>query len=137
MKQLVSHHVSGKLKIAPEHTEKNILTLMGKPDISKLVQFKKEFDTMTRNAGKKQFLTYYLIAAHPGCREKDMMQMKQFVRQNLKIAPEQVQIFTPSPSTFSSLMYCTGTNPFTNEKIFVERNLKACEKQKSLIVNKH
>ena len=136
LKQIVNHHVSGQLKIAPEHTEDNILNLMGKPKNKYLLDFKKEFDTYSEKSGKKQFLTYYLIAAHPGCREADMRKLKKFTREKLKTNPEQVQIFTPTPSTYSTLMYYTGLNPFTGKKIFVEKSFNGRKKQKQIVTEK-
>lgn len=132
--ELVRHHVSGQLKIAPEHTEDNVLCLMGKPEIKPILKFKKEFDAISKKMGKKQFLTYYLIAAHPGCKLEDMKKVKKFTREKLHIQPEQIQIFTPTPSTYSSLMYCTGKNPFSSEKIFVEKNFKGRENQKRIVL---
>ena len=81
-------------------------------------------------------MTYYLIAAHPGCSEKDMLDLKIFASEELKISPEQVQIFTPTPSTYSTLMYYTEINPFTNKKIFVEKDNGKKEKQKTIIIPK-
>ena len=72
----------------------------------------------SRAAGKNQFLTYYMIAAHPGCEEKDMRAAKRFVSDRMRMNPEQVQIFTPLPSSWSSVMYWTGKDPFTGEKLF-------------------
>jgi radical SAM superfamily enzyme YgiQ (UPF0313 family) len=85
---------------------------------------------------KKQFLTYYLIAAHPGCNLDDMRKMKTFAHEKLRIKPEQIQIFTPTPSTYSTLMYHTGLDPFTGNKIFVEKSLRGKEKQKAVITGK-
>jgi uncharacterized radical SAM protein YgiQ len=130
---VVAHHVSGQLKVAPEHTEDRVLDKMGKPGQDALLKFKRTFDEISRDAGKKQFLTYYLIAAHPGCTESDMKKMKRFVSQNLKIKPEQVQIFTPTPSTYSSLMYYTEIDPFTGEELFVEKALLQKQKQKDIV----
>lgn len=136
LKKLVHDNISGQMKIAPEHTCSHVLKLMGKQDTDQLKQFKTGFDTLNRHMGKKQFLTYYLIAGHPGCSLSDMKEMKQFVTRHLKISPEQVQIFTPTPSTWSTLMYHTGINPFTSEKIFVEKNPKQKQKQKQVAVQK-
>jgi len=136
LKQIVDHHVSGQLKIAPEHTEDAVLDLMGKPGNRYLLDFKKKFDAYSKKAGKKQFLTYYFIAAHPGCRDVDMEKLKKFTRKKLKINPEQVQIFTPTPSTYSSLMYYTGLNPFTGKKIFVEKDANRRDKQKQTLIKK-
>lgn len=133
LQELVEHHVSGQLKVAPEHTENHVLKLMGKPDIESLLEFKNRFDRKSKRAGKKQFLTYYLIAAHPGSTERDMHKLKQFVSRDLKINPEQVQIFTPTPGTWASVMYWTETDPFTGKKIFVEKNPHKKERQKRIV----
>ncbi len=136
LKQLVDHHTTGQMKIAPEHTEDNILAHMGKPGTESLVKFKQRFEQLNRKAGKKQFLTYYMIAAHPGCTEGDMRQMKRFVSSELRIAPEQVQIFTPTPSTYSSVMYWTEMDPWTLEPLFVEKDIERKRKQKDIITAK-
>jgi len=94
------------------------------------------FDRMTRSAGKEQFLTYYLIAAHPGCTTDDMKKLKRFTSEKLKMNPEQVQIFCPAPSTYSSLMYYTETDPFTGKPIFVEKDPRNKERQKNIAVKK-
>jgi len=94
------------------------------------------FSEYSRQAGLKQFLTYYLIAAHPGCTEGDMRCLKQFASRELHIYPEQVQLFTPLPSTYSALMYYTGLDPFTLKPLFVEKDPVRREKQKQIIVEK-
>jgi len=134
LKEIVYHHVSGQMKVAPEHTITHVLELMGKPDATLLIKLKKAFDDLSKSVSKKQFLTYYLIAAHPGCSLDDMQELKRFVNEKLQIKPEQVQIFTPTPSTYSTLMYHTGLNPFTGEKIFVEKSLRGKEKQKAVVI---
>ncbi|MDD4019597.1 MAG: DUF3362 domain-containing protein, partial [Kiritimatiellae bacterium] len=131
--ELAAHHVSGQLKLAPEHTEPHVLAAMGKPDNGALLLFKKTFDEANRKRNLKQFLTYYFIAAHPGCTDEDMRSLKRFVSQNLHLSPEQVQIFTPTPSTWSTAMYYTGVNPFTNEPIHVTRGLRAKQIQKDIL----
>lgn len=136
LKEIVENHVSGQLKIAPEHSEDHILRLMGKPGRQSLLKFKKDFDTISAKAGKKQFLTYYLIAAHPGCADEDMRRLKRFANQDLHISPEQVQIFTPTPSTYSSLMYYTGLDPFTLKPLYVEKDNSRKEQQKMIVVEK-
>ncbi|KSV18916.1 hypothetical protein DA01_00055 [Dehalococcoides mccartyi] len=136
LKELVQHHISGQMKVAPEHTQATVLNKMGKPGISGLLRFKELFDRMNKRFGKEQFLTYYLIAAHPGCTGSDMQKLRQFTRDNLKISPEQVQIFLPAPSTYSSLMYCTGLDPFTKKPLFVEKDPKNKEQQKNIAVAK-
>lgn len=136
LKEIVEHHVSGQLKIAPEHSEDHILAKMGKPGRKSLIRFKQDFDSLSAQIGKKQFLTYYLIAAHPGCTDEDMRHLKRFASLELHISPEQVQIFTPTPSTYSSLMYYTEMDPFTLNPIFVEKDISRKEKQKMIVVEK-
>jgi uncharacterized radical SAM protein YgiQ len=136
LEEVVNHHVSGQLKVAPEHTEDSVLSKMGKPGKASLVAFKTMFDQLSHQAGKEQYLTYYLIAAHPGCTEQDMHDLKRFVSQKLKINPEQVQIFTPTPSTYASLMYYTEMDPFTRQPIYVEKDLRRKVRQKEIVVQK-
>ncbi len=136
LKEIVEEHVSGQLKIAPEHTEKQVLDKMGKPGPASLLKFKEQFDSLSARSGKRQFLTYYIIAAHPGCTDLDMHRLKRFASQELQISPEQVQIFTPTPSTYSSLMYYTGLDPFTLKPLFVEKDPLRREKQKQIVVEK-
>ncbi|MFH1155571.1 MAG: YgiQ family radical SAM protein [Pseudomonadota bacterium] len=129
-------HVSGQMKVAPEHVIPAVLSLMGKPDQKSLLAFKEAFDRLSLKAGKQQFLTYYLIAAHPGCTLADMKALKRFALAELGISPEQVQIFTPTPSTWSTLMYHTGLDPFTGKTLFVERLAPAREAQKRAVTDK-
>lgn len=136
LKELVEHHVSGQLKLAPEHTQPAVLKRMGKPGTGSLLAFKKRFDGLSQVVRKQQFLTYYLIAAHPGCTDGDMLALKEFASQKLGILPEQVQIFTPTPSTYASLMYYTEMDPFTREHIFVEKNTERRAYQKMIITGR-
>ena len=132
--EISQHHVSGQLKIAPEHCDPFVLDKMGKPDHENLVWFKNKFDQFSRSAGKDQYLTYYFIAAHPGCSDHDMQALRRFTDSKLNIRPEQVQIFTPTPSTYSTLMYYTNKDPFTGEELFVEKDPKRKQKQKDILV---
>jgi uncharacterized radical SAM protein YgiQ len=132
--EVVQHHTSGQLKIAPEHMDPVILHLMGKPSNATLTRFKSEFDRLSREAGKQQFLTYYLIAAYPGSSDREMRNLKEFAVRELKVLPEQVQVFTPTPSTYASVMYYTEQDPFTGKPIFIEKSLKRKEHQKHLVV---
>ena len=136
LKEIIKDHISGQMKIAPEHTEDKILGLMGKDGKSCLNEFKNQFYKINNELGKKQFLTYYLIAAHPGCKDKDMMDLKRYASQELRVNPEQVQIFTPTPSTYSTLMYYTEKDPFTNQKLFVEKDNGKKQKQKDIVTEK-
>ena len=112
LRELIEHHVSGQMKVAPEHSEDTVLKMMGKPGKDSLVQFRELFQHMSRAAGKEHYLTYYLIAAHPGCNENDMQKLKGFAGRTLRINPEQVQIFTPTPSTYSSFDVLCGDGSF-------------------------
>ena len=136
LKELTEHHVSGQLKVAPEHSQDSVLEKMGKPGHNSLLEFKERFDQLSRKAGLRQYLTYYLIAAHPGCSEADMRKLKDFASRELHISPEQVQIFTPLPSTYSALMYYTEMDPFTGEKLFVEKDMGKKERQKRILTDK-
>ncbi len=133
LKEIVAHHTSGQLKVAPEHAEPYVLKMMGKPSVGSLLKFKKMFENLTYEAGKDQYLTYYLIAAYPGSSDRAMKQLKEFVTNKLHLTPEQVQVFTPTPSTYASVMYYTEKDPFTGETIFVEKNIARKVAQKELI----
>ena len=130
LRQLVRHHVSGQMKIAPEHSVPHVLKKMGKPDGRNLIEFKALFHRIQKEEGQKQFLTYYFIAAHPGCSEEDMRSLKAYTMEHLHLNPEQVQIFTPTPSTYSALMYWTERDPFTGQPCFVEKSLEGKSRQK-------
>jgi uncharacterized radical SAM protein YgiQ len=135
LRELVRHHVSGRMRIAPEHSETGVLHLMGKAGCDKraLVKFRELFYRLTKEASLKQSLSYYLMAAHPGCTEGDMRKLKSFALKNLGGLPESVQVFTPTPSTFSTLIYWTGIDPVTGKGCFVERGIKGKEAQKAII----
>jgi uncharacterized radical SAM protein YgiQ len=136
LRTLVDHHISGQMKVAPEHTEDKILKLMGKPNKETLLNFKKRFDSLNRKSGKKQFLTYYLIAAHPGSQMEDMQHLKEFANKELRLNPEQVQVFIPTPSTYSTLMYYTEMDPWTRKPVFVEKDPLKKQKQKDVVTQK-
>ena len=124
------------MKIAPEHVDDEVLEYMRKPGKQALVEFKKLFDKLNKESGKKQFLTYYLIAAHPGCKEQNMYNLKDFATNVLKMNPEQAQVFTPTPSTYSTLMYYTEMDPKTRKPLFVEKDVHKKEKQKAIVIKK-
>ncbi|MCT7549794.1 YgiQ family radical SAM protein, partial [Aliarcobacter butzleri] len=136
LKEMIDHHISGQMKVAPEHTNDEVLHHMGKPGKQTLIDFKKMYDDLNKESGKKQYLTYYLIAAHPGCEEKHMHELKQFTTHELKMNPEQAQIFTPTPGTYSAVMYYTELDPFTKKKIFVEKDPRRKERQKEIVIAK-
>jgi len=133
LREVVKYHVSGQMKIAPEHVSLDVLNLMGKPSSLALLHFQSLFEKMNKEEKLKQFLTYYFLAAHPGCREEDMRELKIFASRELRTTPQQVQIFTPLPSTWSALAYRTGTDPSTGRKIYVERDLIKKQKQKDMV----
>lgn len=130
---IARHHVSGQLKLAPEHVVTHVLSCMGKPDVKDLLSFKRIFDAANKRYGKKQFLTYYFIAAHPGCSESDMHELKRFATRELNLHPEQVQIFTPTPLTAATCMYYTGIDPTTGHRVTVTRGLKDKQRQKEIL----
>jgi len=136
LSEVVRHHVSGQMKIAPEHSEDGVLACMGKPGREGLIAFRDLFRRLTAEAGKEQFLTYYLIAAHPGCTANDMEAAHHFASRELAIRPEQVQLFTPTPSTISTLMYHTKRDPFSGRTLFVEKTAAGRERQKKILVAK-
>lgn len=135
LRDLCRHHVSGQLKIAPEHTSDEVLRFMGKPGKDVLLKFKSMFDRINEELGKDQFLTYYLIAAHPGCYEKHMQELSLFCRNYLKTNPEQIQIFTPTPSTVSTMMYCTRRNWENTKNIKVEQSMQMKQRQKDIVLD--
>ena len=133
MSALAKHHVSGQLKLAPEHVVDHVLAAMGKPGVKSLLEFKDRFDEASRRAGLRQFLTYYFIAAHPGCTDADMRRLRDFAVRTLRLVPEQVQIFTPTPLTDSTAMYYTGLDPHTGRPVFVARGASARQRQKDML----
>jgi uncharacterized radical SAM protein YgiQ len=136
LEEVIRHHVSGQMKIAPEHCEAHVLTKMGRSGRGELLKFKDLFYRLTKKEGLKQFLTYYFIAAHPGCTETDMAKLRSFAMRQLRLIPEQVQVFTPTPSTYSTLMYWTERDPFTGEPCFVEKTSLGRERQKNILVGR-
>ncbi len=110
IKELVTYHVGGRLKIAPEHTEKNTLSKMMKPAIGSYYRFKELFDKYSKQAGKEQYLIPYFISSHPGTTDEDMLNLALWLKQN-KFKPDQVQAFIPTPMALASAMYHTGVNP--------------------------
>ena len=110
IKELVTHHVSGYLKIAPEHTEENTLNKMMKPGIGSYDKFKSLFDKFSKQAGKEQYLIPYFISAHPGTTDEDMLNLALWLKAN-KFRPDQVQAFIPTPLAIASAMYHTEKNP--------------------------
>ena len=119
-RQLITRHVSGRLKVAPEHSSDNVLHIMRKPNWSNYLEFRKLFLRINEEAGLHQQLIPYFISSHPGCTRRDM-QMLADETKRMHYRPEQVQDFTPTPMTLSTTMFYTGINPYTREPIYVAR----------------
>lgn len=136
VREVTKYHVSGQLRVAPEHDSPKVLAAMGKPGKSSLLAFKDEFERETKAAGLPQFLSYYFIAAHPGCNERDMIGLRKFCDKTLRLTPEQAQIFTPTPSTWSTTMYFTERHPDSGERIFVEKDPARKQKQKDILTQR-
>ena len=118
--ELIAHHVSGRLKVAPEHTEEGVLKMMRKPTFDLFERFKKLFDRVNKQHGLNQQLIPYFISSHPGCTEVDMVNLA-IKTKKLHFHLEQVQDFTPTPMTLATEMYYTGYNPYTMEKVYTAR----------------
>ncbi|MCR5158554.1 MAG: YgiQ family radical SAM protein [Prevotella sp.] len=116
-RELITRHVSGRLKVAPEHTSPRVLQLMRKPSFQLFQQFKRIFDRINREEGLRQQLIPYFISSHPGCREEDMRQLADLTR-NMGYQLEQVQDFTPTPMTVATEMFYTGLDPYTLEPVY-------------------
>ena len=130
--ELIKHHVSGQLKVAPEHTEDSVLKLMNKPPFRVYKEFKAKYDSINQRLGKKQYLVPYLISSHPGCTIADAVRLAEYLK-SINYMPEQVQDFYPTPSTKSTCMYYTGLNPDTLEEIFVPKRKKKKRMQRALL----
>lgn len=129
LEQLISRHVSGRLKVAPEHTSDAVLDVMRKPSFTKFEQFKKIFDRINRKYGLNQQLIPYFISSHPGCHEEDMAELACKTKE-LNFHLEQVQDFTPTPMTLATEMFYSGINPFTKQKIYSAKTPKQKEAQR-------
>lgn len=119
-KELIVNHVSGRLKVAPEHTSDRTLNVMRKPSFSKFYQFKKIFDTENKKHNLNQQLIPYFISSHPGCNEEDMAELAAITK-NLNFKLEQIQDFTPSPMTLATEIYYTGYHPYTLERVYTAK----------------
>ena len=131
-RQLVSRHVSGQLKVAPEHCSAGVLSAMGKPDISVYERFRKEYFRLSAEAGLEQYLVPYLMSSHPGSTMDEAIRLAQWLKK-WGYAPEQVQDFYPTPGTISTTMYYTGIHPLTGEEIYVARDYKEKQMQRALL----
>ncbi len=131
-KELVKNHVSGQLKVAPEHCSPFVLDKMGKPHIEVYNKFAKRFYDITKGINKKQYLVPYLMSSHPGSRLQDAIELTLFLKKN-GMHPEQVQDFYPTPGTISTCMYYTELDPTTLEKIYVPKTQKEKAEQRALL----
>lgn len=132
MKELCEHHVSGQLKVAPEHISDSVLKLMGKPSNDVYERFIKAYKRTNEDVGKKQFVVPYLMSSHPGSTMKEAVALAEYLR-DLGYMPEQVQDFYPTPSTISTCMYYTELDPRTMEKVYVPKNPHEKAMQRALI----
>ena len=131
-RQLVSHHVSGQLKVAPEHCSNNTLNMMGKPPIEVYEKFKKKYFELCGEAGLEQYLVPYLMSSHPGTTIADAVEMATWLKK-WGYMPEQVQDFYPTPGTISTVMYYTGINPMNGKKVYVTTDYREKQLQRALL----
>ncbi|MBR6619713.1 MAG: YgiQ family radical SAM protein [Clostridia bacterium] len=120
-RELVQHHISGQLKVAPEHCSAAVLDSMGKPHIETYLEFAKRYYKYNKEIGKEQYLVPYLMSSHPGSTLKDAVELALFLKKN-KIRPEQVQDFYPTPGTVSTCMFYTGLDPYTLKEVYVAKS---------------
>ena len=131
LETVLRHHTSGRLKVAPEHTEEHVLRLMRKPSFALFEQLNESFHAICRREGLPYQLIPYFISSHPGCTEHDMRELARKVLGRLHFTLEQVQDLTPTPMTLSSVMFYTGENPYTHEPVYVARTQEEKRRQKS------
>ncbi|MBR7073196.1 MAG: DUF3362 domain-containing protein, partial [Eubacterium sp.] len=131
-KELVEHHVSGQLKVAPEHCSAAVLDKMGKPHIEAYIEFSKRYFKYTGDVNKDQYLVPYLMSSHPGSTLNDAIELALFLKKN-SIRPEQVQDFYPTPGTVSTAMYYTGLDPYTMEEVYVTKSPHEKALQRALL----
>ena len=132
---IVADHVSGQMKVAPEHISDNVLRLMGKPGRRTLEEFRGMFAQSVARCGRDEYLTYYFMAAHPGCTEEDMRELSSYCRNILRIRPEQVQVFTPTPSSYSTAMFRTSKD-IRGRDVRVERSIQKRQRQKEIVTGR-
>ena len=130
--ELVANHVSGQLKVAPEHASNKVLDKMGKPHIEVYEEFERRFYASTKKCGKEQYLVPYLMSSHPGCTLAEAVELAVFEKRH-GIRPEQVQDFYPTPGTISTAMFCTGLDPYTLEPVYVPRTSEEKAMQRALL----
>ncbi len=131
-RELVKNHVSGQLKVAPEHCCDTVLTHMGKPNIAVYNKFKDKYFALTKSFGKEQYLVPYLMSSHPGSRLEDALELALYLKRG-GYSPEQVQDFYPTPGTASTVMFYTGIDPFSGKKVFCETDYHQKQLQRALL----
>ena len=131
-KKLVREHISGQLKVAPEHCSSNVLKHMGKPDISVYDKFREKYFKLCKECGKEQYLVPYLMSSHPGSEMKDAVELALYLK-DLGLNPEQVQDFYPTPGTASTVMYYTGINPLTMKRVYAPDDYREKLMQRALL----
>lgn len=134
--ELAKYHVSGQLRVAPEHVSDEVLYYMGKPEHAVYQQFLKKFEKTNARSGKKQYVVPYLMSSHPGCTITEAVKLAEYVR-DMGFMPEQVQDFYPTPSTMSTCMYYTGIDPRTGKKVYVPKTFKEKAMQRALLQYKN
>jgi hypothetical protein len=132
MRDLVRHHVGGRLKVAPEHTDVGVLNLMRKPSNDDFEKFTEVFHAESAKVGKKQYIVPYFIASHPGCDLNAMIDLAVFLKRN-GYKPDQVQDFIPAPFDVATAMYYTGIDPFTKRPVEISRQLRDRKLQRALM----
>jgi len=132
IRELCEHHVSGQLKVAPEHVSEEVLRLMGKPGKAVFEEFVQKFHEVNEELGKEQYLVPYLMSSHPGSTLKEAVELAEYVR-DMGVNPEQVQDFIPTPGTLSTCMYYTGLDPQTMKEVYIPRSLHEKAMQRALI----
>lgn len=132
IKELSEYHVSGQLKVAPEHISENVLKYMGKPVGKVYDEFREKFFRINKELGKKQYIIPYLMSSHPGSTLKDAIILAEYLR-DIKYQPEQVQDFYPTPGTLSTTMFYTGLDPFTMKKVYVPKTKEEKAMQRALL----
>ena len=130
--ELVEHHVSGQLKVAPEHISDTVLEKMGKPKREIYEKFVKKYEKLNASLGKKQYLVPYLMSSHPGSTLKEAIELAEYLR-DFGYMPEQVQDFYPTPSTLSTVMYATGIDPRNGSRVYICKNPHEKNMQRALI----
>lgn len=132
IRELCEHHVSGQLKVAPEHVSDAVLSVMGKPGNAVYERFRDRYARVNADLGKKQYLVPYLMSSHPGSTLKEAVELAEYCR-NLGYMPEQVQDFYPTPSTMSTCMYYTGVDPRTMKPVYTPKSTHEKALQRALI----